>query len=62
MPWLVQCQKDGEQGVATIGSGVTIGAEAVIGPNAMISNNVEGVKKNGKFQYKNSGNHFPQQL
>jgi len=31
-----------KQCVATIGSGVTIGAEAVIGPNAMISNNVEG--------------------
>ena len=34
--------KDDEHGVATVGSGVTIGAEAVIGPNAMISNNVEG--------------------
>ena len=35
--------EDGENGVATVGSGVTIGAEAAkIGPNAMVSNNVKG--------------------
>ena len=31
-----------ENGVATIGSGVTIGENAVVGPNAMVRNNVEG--------------------
>ena len=34
--------KDGEKGVATIGSGVYIGDQAKIGPNAMISENVKG--------------------
>nr|MBP8869980.1 hypothetical protein [Enterocloster sp.] len=29
-------------GVATIGSGITIGAEAKIGPNAMVTKNIEG--------------------
>ena len=31
-----------ENGVATIGSGLTIGAGAKIGPNAMVNNNVKG--------------------
>ncbi len=31
-----------ENGVATVGSGVTIGENAVVGPNAMVRNNVEG--------------------
>ncbi len=31
-----------EKGVATIGSGVTIGENAVVGPDAMVRNNVEG--------------------
>ena len=31
-----------EHGVATVGSGITIGEGAVIGPKAMVRNNVEG--------------------
>ena len=31
-----------EKGVATIGSGVTIGDNAKIGPKAMVNKNVEG--------------------
>ena len=34
--------KDGEKGVATVGSGVYIGDQAKIGPNAMVSENVKG--------------------
>lgn len=33
--------KDEEDGVATIGSGITIGKGAKIGPNAMVNKNVE---------------------
>ena len=33
--------KDGEKGVATVGSGVTIGDSAKIGPNAMIDHDVK---------------------
>ena len=33
--------KDGSHGVATIGSGITIGKDAKIGPNAMVNKNVE---------------------
>lgn len=40
---VVGAMPDGEaNGVATIGSGVTIGENVVIGPDAMINNNVEG--------------------
>ncbi|MEI3187910.1 MAG: hypothetical protein V8S27_09095 [Lachnospiraceae bacterium] len=38
---------DGEKGVATVGSGVYIGASAKIGPNAMVNNNV----KDGEEQW-----------
>ena len=31
-----------ENGVATVGDGVTIGDGAKVGPNAMVRNNVEG--------------------
>ena len=31
-----------ENGVATIGAGITIGENAVVGPNAMVKNNIEG--------------------
>lgn len=34
--------KDGEKGVATVGSGVVIGDGAIVGPNAMVNKNVEG--------------------
>ena len=34
--------KDGEKGVATIGSGIVIGDGAVVGPSAMVNKNVEG--------------------
>ena len=34
--------KEGEKGVATIGSGLYIGDEAKIGPNAMVKTNVKG--------------------
>jgi glucose-1-phosphate adenylyltransferase len=33
---------DDENGVATIGAGITIGDNAKIGPKAMINKNVEG--------------------
>ena len=34
--------KDGEKGVATVGSGVVIGDGAIVGPNAMVNKNIEG--------------------
>ena len=37
----------GENGVATVGSGVVIGDNAKIGPNAMVNNNV----KDGEEQW-----------
>ena len=37
----------GEQGVATVGSGVVIGKNAKIGPNAMVRENV----KDGEEQW-----------
>jgi glucose-1-phosphate adenylyltransferase len=33
---------ESENGVATVGAGVTIGDNAKVGPNAMVRNNVEG--------------------
>ena len=39
--------KDGENGVATVGSGVYIGDNAKVGPNAMVNNNV----KDGEEQW-----------
>lgn len=51
-----------ENGVATVGSGVTVGKGAKVGPKAMVYSDVKDGEENGKFKCRCNGYYFPKQL